>query len=202
MSKVYLRALEPEDFVLINIWRNSRELQALTCGHFRYVSKLIEKKWVESKAASNEKDVYLAICSTEAPHHMIGYASLNDVNHLDRKAHWGGIVIDPDYHHDFDYLLDSVLLILQHAFDDLNLNRLTGSCLSEHKASRRMMEMACFICEGEERQSIYKNATYHNVLKYSILASEYYENLSCGAYEKAEMLKRLVNIKKNKIGKQ
>jgi hypothetical protein len=40
---VYLRAFEPNDYLLINNWRNDRSIQKRTCGNFRYVSTEMEK---------------------------------------------------------------------------------------------------------------------------------------------------------------
>lgn len=202
MSKVFLRAFEEGDVKLVNEWRNNRRVQSLTCGHFRYVSSAMEKNWVENKMLNNVTDVYLAICLNDSSKKMIGYASINQINYLDRKAHWGGIVIDSTFQSDFDCLIDSIKLILQHAFDDLNLHRLTGSCISEHKASQSMMEMMGFSCEGIERDSLYKNGTYHNIHLYSLLDEEYYSYVRENGYTRDSIFQRLLTIKKNKITKK
>lgn len=197
MLKVYLRAFEEDDVKHVNKWRNDKHVQSLTCGHFRYVSSMMERKWVESKMLNNTSDVYLAICLNDGSNRMIGYVSINRISYIDRKAHWGGIVIDSDFQSDFDCLIDSINLVLQHAFDDLNLHRLTGSCLSEHKASRSMMEMMGFTCEGVERESIYKNGEYHNIVLYSLLDTEYYSCVRDNGYTKDVIFQRLLASKKH-----
>lgn len=197
MKSVFLRAFEKEDFYLINKWRNSRNIQQLTCGHFRFVSSEMERNWVQEKMLNNTRDVYLSICRNDSSQRMIGYTSINDINHLDRKARGGGIVIHDDEEPTGEYLIDASLLKLQHVFDDLNLHRYTGSCLEEHTSSRLMMEMLGYKYEGCERDAIYKNGRFHNVLHFSLLSTEYYKMLNNDEYSVSAIRKRLLSARRN-----
>lgn len=196
MRNIFLRAFEPEDYLTINKWRNDPKVQEKTCGHFRYVSTQMEKAWVTDKMMNNSKDIYLAICLNDDSKQMVGYTSLNDIDHVNRKVHWGGIVIDDNFQ-DGSILIDTFLLVAQHAFDNLGIHRLTGRCLDHHVNSRCMMEMFGFKLDGIERESVYKLHQYHNVCFYSILEGEYYDLLSSDGYSELAIAKRSKASMKN-----
>jgi len=192
---VYLRAFESGDYKIINKWRNNQQLYSKTVGMFRYVSSEMEKAWVESKMMSNAKDAYFAICLNDGSDKMVGYTSINDIDHINRKAHGGGIVIDPEYQSG-DVLIDTNLLGFHHVFDNLGMHRYTGSCLECHTDSRIMMEMMGYKLEGIERESQYKFHKYNNLCKYSLLDSEYYELLNSGGYSELSIAKRVRALRK------
>lgn len=194
---VYLRAFEPEDYKLINKWRNDFEIQSLTCGHFRYVSTIMEKSWTENLMLNNKENVYLSIILNDGSDKMIGYTSINNINHIDRKAHGGGIVIGDKETRGADILTDTFILLFQHAFDDLNLHRLTGACLEEHTDSRLMMETMGMKMEGIEYDSICKLGKYHNVCKYAILSNDYYRMTNNGDFSMKSFLQRYKQAKSN-----
>lgn len=196
MKSVYLRAFEPDDYLVINTWRNDCEVQRMTCGHFRYVSSEMEKNWVHQKMMENSQNVYLAICRNDTSCQMIGYTSINNINHMDRSAHGGGMVLKEDSQRSGEYLLDAFLLKTQHVFDDLNIHRISGSCLESHISSRLMMEMMGYTLEGVERDAVYKHGRFHNVVRYSLLSTEYYDFVNSGGYSESAIGKRLLNARK------
>lgn len=194
---VYLRAFEPEDYKLINTWRNDYDIQSLTCGHFRYVSTEMEKDWANTQMLNNRENVYLAIVLNDGSDKMIGYTSINNINHIDRKAHGGGIVIGDKGARGAEILTDTFFLIFKHAFYDLNLHRFTGACLEEHTQSRLMMETMGMKLEGMEYESICKMGRYHNVCKYAILSNDYYRMLKNDDFLMKGYLKRFKTAKTN-----
>jgi len=171
---VYLRALDVDDYVLVNKWRNDDEIQSLTGGNRYYVSSAMEKKWVEEKALDNSKDVYWAICLKETDE-MIGYISINNIDWRNRKADWGGIVVGERAHRSRGCASEASYLMMEYVFCELGLHRLTGHWLEEHKTSILMGRMLGFKQEGVLRDNIYKDNAFHNVVIMSILKSEFAE---------------------------
>ena len=196
-KNIYLRLFEPEDYEKTYVWHNDRAVQKMTCGPIRFVSKEIERKWVYDKATNNTKDIYLAICLNNTDE-MVGYISLNDIDLLNRSVHGGGIVIDKKYQ-DGVIWYEAGDLVRRYAFDELNMNRYTASCLAEHKASRMIVEACGYTLEGIRRESVYKDGRYHDVCCYSLLRSEYYKLREEGRYDFSTFLKhmRILN-KQNK----
>lgn len=171
---IYLRLFEPEDFERTYAWRNDFAMQKLTCGPIRFVSKEIERKWVYEKSTANSKDIYIAICANDSDK-MIGYMSLNEIDYISRSCVGGGIVIgDPDYRDGFAYI-EAELMEFDYVFNQLNLNRYSGECLSDHIMSRANLLGLGFRQEGIKRQAVYKNGKYNDVIIFSLLREDYYK---------------------------
>lgn len=197
---IYLRMLDADDWEKTYVWHNDAEIQKMTCGPIISSSKEIEKQWALSKASHNRDEIYFAICSLDNDE-MIGFASLNDINHLFSSCYWGGIVIgDKSYRSGTEYLQAS-LLILDYAFNRLNLNRVTGSCLEEHLLSRSQMPALFFTEEGVGREAVIKNRKKHNEYHYSLLLNEYREHIEKGDYDIDQIIMRIVSNSK-KIKKE
>lgn len=194
---IFLRAFEPDDYLLINKWRNDKKIQEKTMGLIRYVSTEMEKVWAHDKMLNNTKEIYLAICSIDTKE-MVGYVSINNIDLINRKADGGGIVIGNEIYRNGKTLIDTSLLLFEHVFDHLGLNRYSGVCLETHIDSRIMMEIMGFRLEGIELESVYKFHKYHNACKYVLLASDYYRILSENGYSELAVAKR-AKVLKNKL---
>ena len=179
-EKIYLRAFEPEDYILINKWRHDPEIQKLVGIHYRYISSEMEKEWVRGKMMNNTKDIYLSVCLNDESREMIGYTSINDIDYINRSAFGGGIVIGNRQFQDGEIMREVGSKTLELVFNHLNLNRFSGACLAEHKVSQIMMEAGGFTLEGIQRQAVYKDGSYHDLMYFSLLREEYYQSLQEG----------------------
>ena len=178
---IYLRLFEPEDYEKTYMWHNDFDTQKSTCGPIRFVSKEIEKNWVLSKSNSNQRDIYLAICLIENDE-MIGWYSISNIDYLNRKCHCSGVVIGDKRYRDGIAYQEAGDLAFKYIINELNMNRITGSCLREHILSRANMEASFWKLEGIERQAIFKNGEYHDICHYAILREEYLEHKRNGDY--------------------
>ena len=138
MKSIYFRAFEEGDHVLINKWRNDPKIQALTGGNVRYVSSEMEREWVRSKMMNNRRDMYFAICLNDGAHRMICYCSINNIDYLNRKAEQGGLVLGEEEFCDGMTWVDSITELIDYEFMQLNMNRVYGTSLAEHKTTRVM----------------------------------------------------------------
>lgn len=195
LDNIFFRAFEPNDYLIINRWRNDPEIQRMTAGTFRYVSSEMEKEWVKSKILNNTRDIYLAICPKDKPDMMIGYTSINDIDYTQRSAHGGGIVIgDPEFR-DGSVRLEVGIKIRKYVFETLNMHRFSGACLADHLISRITIEASGFILEGRKRDAVFKNGKYHDLLIFSLLKDEYFEHLKLGTYDYVNYAKRVRELK-------
>lgn len=193
---VFLRGFNPEDYILINRWRNDREIQSLTGGTFRYVSIEMEKEWVAKKMMDNLNNIYLAICPKENPNLMVGYTSINSIDYIHRSAHGGGIVIGDKNYRDGVIRFEASCLVREHVFEDMNLHRFSAACLSEHLVSRITIEASGFVLEGVKREAVYKAGKYHDLLQYSLLKEEYESLKKNNAYSIRNYVKNVQKLRK------
>lgn len=181
---VYLRLMEPEDYVNTYRWRNDFAMQSSIGGPVRFISKEMERNWAQKVSLDNTNNLYLAICLIENDQ-MIGWYSINDIDYRNRKCYCGGVVIGEKQYRDGMAYTEAGDLAFHYIINELNMNRITGTCLREQVMSRAVMEASFWTLEGIAREAIFKNGRYHDICHYAILRSEYFEHLKNGDYEVA-----------------
>lgn len=188
---VYLRLLEPEDYVNTYRWRNDLEIQSsIGGGPMRFISKEMEHNWTQKVSLDNTNNLYLAICLIENDQ-MIGWYSINDIDYRNRKCFCGGVVIGEKKYRDGIAYKEAGNLAFRYIINELNMNRVTGSCLREQVMSRAMMEASFWKLEGIAREAVFKNGDYHDKCYYAILRSEYFEHLKNGDYEESAVMRNI-----------
>lgn len=192
-SSIFLRAFESDDYVLINKWRNDPEIHKYTGGHILFVSQEREKAWVNEKAMNNRDSIYLAICTNDENKYMIGYISLVDIDHWNRTANVGGILIGDKKHSNSYAAIEASLMLFKYAFEELNINRLYGRAFTDHTNAYYMNKALMYHFEGVLRQSAFKHGTYHDEYIFSILESEYREYVTNGLYDKKVVMRRMLD---------
>ena len=169
--KVFLRGFNISDNEKIYPWLLEKKNQSHTCGNSYFASKDYVQKWLEGKIFGS-KDVYMAICLSETEE-IIGYTSINDIDHRNRKAVGGGILIGNKEYCNTGIAIEAMNLVIKHVFEELNINLLWTYVLEEHLAAIRNCEKVGFKKTGVLPQSVYKGGKYHNQVILCILKEEY-----------------------------
>ena len=172
--KVYLRAFEQGDLDLVHQWHNDDEITDLMGGRKFFISKERERTWLEDKMFNDRDQLYCAICITDSSK-IIGYTSLNEIEHVHRKAFWGGIVIGDKTERNKGFATSAAIQLLKYGFCELNLNKIYGKWLDTNKTSLFMGKMLGFKYEGTLREDIFKGNKYHDIIIMSILKQEFEE---------------------------
>lgn len=170
-SKLYLRAFEYEDLAIINKIRNDIELFEYTCGNKYYISKERDRKWIEDKIFNNYSQLYLMLCNVES-NIPIGYVAVTNIDYINRKAEYGGIVVAKEFTGK-GYGTEASQLLIKHMFEELGMNMIYGYWREDHKASLRMAEKTGFKKDGLLRDFVFKQNKFYNAYICSILKSEY-----------------------------
>lgn len=169
-NRVYLRALELEDYKTSILWRNDDEISTMLSGQKFFVSEEIEKRWV-TDAVYNEKNVRLAVCTIDE-NKYIGNVYLTDLNMVNRSANSHVLIGDKDYWR-YGYGSEALRLLLYYAFNELGLNRIQAGIIDTNIASLKMHEKCGYKVEGVKRQAIFKRGRFHDQTILSILREEY-----------------------------
>lgn len=169
-KRVYLRALEPDDYKTSVAWRNDDEISGMLSGQKFFVSAENEKHWV-ADAVYNEKNVRLAVCTIEDDKY-IGNVYLTDLNMVNRCAHSHVLIGDKDYW-SHGYGSEALRLLMDYAFNELGLNRIEAGIIDTNIASLKMHEKCGYKVEGVKRQAIFKRGHFHDHTVLSILREEY-----------------------------
>lgn len=169
--RVYLRALEPDDYKVSIKWRKDPETWKTLVGPRYFVSEAYEKKWVENKIFNSKNSLVLAICLKENEEY-IGNVYLNDINWRNRSASSGKIIGEKKYRGK-GLGTEATLLLLYHAFIELGLQRIESRQLTDNIASIRSLEKCGYKHEGVLRRAVYKNGKYRDINVMSILREEF-----------------------------
>ena len=169
--RVYLRALEPDDYKTSYQWRQDEEIWDMVIGRRYYVSKEYERQWVERLVSSQSSEVRLAVC-TKADETYIGNIYLTEIDNFNKNAEFGKLIGDKRYWRS-GYATEATLLMLRHAFYDLGLERISARQLLSNKASIRVNEKCGFMNEGIARRAIFKNGTFQDLNVMACLRSDF-----------------------------
>ena len=170
-KRLYLRAFEYDDLAFINKLRNDDMFFTLTCGNKYYISSERNRKWIEDKIFNNHSQLYLMLCIIDDSR-PIGYICSTNIDYVNRKAQWGGIVIAKEFAGK-GYGTEGGQLLLEHLFGELGMHMVYTFVREDHAASLRLTEKVGFQKDGLVRDYIYKQNKFHNAYLCSILKSEY-----------------------------
>lgn len=177
-KKLYLRGIEKEDLSgNMFQWANDPEVTyymvmgAIPNSGSIYCSwNTLEEEY--EKLRKSEKDIVFAIVDKESDN-MIGVVGLYDISWIPRHAELRIVIGEKDFWGK-GYGTEATKLVVDYAFDKLNLNKVYMGVNAEHKRAIKAYKNAGFIEEGILRKEQYRNSKYYDAVRMGILREEYY----------------------------
>lgn len=171
-KRIRLRAVEHTDLPSFVAWLNDPEVTAgLTMCH--PLSQADEEHWYESMLGRPQEEHPLCIEVKEASGwKLIGDMGLMGFDWRNRSAEVG-ILIGEKQLWNQGYGSEAMALMLRHAFNTLNLNRVMLRVYETNLRAIRSYEKVGFVHEGRQRQAEFRNGRFFDVLLMSILRSEW-----------------------------
>jgi RimJ/RimL family protein N-acetyltransferase len=166
-----LRELEKKDLPKVNKWRNNPDLIALLGAPFRFINLNVDEKWFESYMANRGNTIRCAIVEGDNDD-ILGLVSLVSIDYMNQSAEFHIMIGDKD-NQGKGIGTFAVNAMLQHAFYNMNLQRIELTVLEDNERARHLYEKVGFIQEGIKRKAKYKNGKFINMIVYSILKEEY-----------------------------
>ncbi|MFQ6014718.1 MAG: GNAT family N-acetyltransferase [Anaerolineae bacterium] len=167
-NKVRLRAIEREDLSRFVRWLNDPEVvQYLTI--YTPFSMAEEERWFE-RQLEDDSSTILAIETLDGTH--IGNVGLHKIDWKNSHAELGIFIGEKEYW-DQGYGSDAVMAMLNFAFNEMNLHRVSLGVYAFNKRAIRCYEKCGFRHEGTEREVVFKNGNYHDHLIMGILRHEF-----------------------------
>lgn len=167
----HLRELERKDLPAINKWRNNPELIALLGAPFRYINLDVDIKWYESYMGNRGNAVRCAI-TEDSSDDILGLVSLVSINYMNQSAEFH-IMIGDTQNQGRGLGTFAVNSMLNHAFNNMNLQRVELTVLEDNTRAKHLYEKCGFVYEGKKRKAKYKNGQFVDMLMYSILKPEF-----------------------------
>ena len=168
-DNIYLRILEREDIIRNTRWLNSEYINDIM-GYLPNMSLSQQYEWYDNLKNDNNRFVF-AICLKDNDQH-IGNVGLGKVDYISRHAMYS-IYIAEQEHQSKGIGTISTRLILNFAFNRLNLHKIYLQTSRRFSNAIKMYERIGFVKEGVLRQHYYSNGKYEDKIIYSILRAEY-----------------------------
>lgn len=166
---ITLRAIEETDASVFYEMINSPEIEGSVLGNSYPVSMEQQKNWI--KNLGNGNIVRYAIDNGEG---AVGMCSISSIDMRNRTANLNVKLLQSERGR--GYAKKALILVIDYCFLELNMNCLTANILARNTRSQKLFEKVNFICEGVQRQRVYKSGEYLDVLSYSLLRDEYERN--------------------------
>jgi len=159
-GKLYLRALEENDLEGKYLdWLNDYEVtKYMESGIFPNTRKHMEDYFNEVGRSSN--NVLLAIIDKKTEKH-IGNVRLGPINWIHRTS-FLGIMIGEKGFWGKGYATEALKLVVDYAFNRLNLHKISAGMNASNEASTRAYEKAGFEVEGRRKEELYVDGRYHD----------------------------------------
>lgn len=172
MQEYYLRELSSADAAIINRWRNDRALVGWLGAPYRYIAEEVDASWVSRYLANRSNCVRLAVC-VKGTNQVIGAAYLLSIDWIARSSEFAIWIGEKEFHSKGVGRF-STEKVLEHAFNDLNLNRVHLMVLEHNKRAIELYQKMGFSVEGVHREAVFKEGKYFNMVAMSILAAEFF----------------------------
>jgi RimJ/RimL family protein N-acetyltransferase len=171
-GKVRLRAFREDDLKNSLAWLNNPAVTRYLLN-MRPWSLVEEKAWIERTMRNEDPSaVTLVVETTDGEY--VGSTGLMQIDRRNRSAE-AGIVIGRPEEWGRGLGTDAMKGLLRHAFEELNLHRVSLRVYSFNERAMRSYAKLGFVEEGRLRQAMYRHGAWHDVVLMSILADEWFE---------------------------
>lgn len=198
-STVAFRDFEERDIDFIYKCKNDEKLNSMIVGNWHPFTREEAEKWVHGCMGEHETYKFWAVCTNDDKKRIVGWVSISNIDRKNQSVCFHGIVIaDSNYNDGFAWI-ESYLYIYQYCFEVLGMNRVYGESIVGHKQSGKIGKILQVPHEGIKRQAIYRNGKFYDLSFGALLREEYFKHKEDGDYEMKAILKRIYNLRKNKL---
>ena len=167
-KKVNLRPFSKTDIPLITKWINDPEVREFIAQTFPKTEK-DEEDWF-NKLGSDQKNVVLGIETKNSI--LIGIMGIHRINWIDRTAITGAVIGEKEYWNK-GYGTDAKMILLEYAFNTLNLRRISSSVIAYNKRSLHYSLHCGYKIEGKKRKHIFKKGKFRDLIELGLFREEW-----------------------------
>lgn len=165
-----LREISIKDMETINLWRNNPELIQYLGAPYRFIDLQVDKEWFDNYMKNRNTTIRCSIVDKNDK--ILGLISLVSINYINQSAELH-IMIGMEEERCKGMGTFAICTMIEHAFIDLNLQRIQLSVLEDNLRAIHVYEKIGFKREGVLRQCVYKQGVFKNLFIYGILRNEY-----------------------------
>ncbi len=169
-GRIYLRGVRPSDVnEAYYRWMNDPEVTGYLESRFCPNSMEGLRDYVTSKLGDRD-NIFLAIVVKEGDRH-IGNIKLGPINWVHRFADIGLMIGEKDCWGK-GYATEAIRLVVDYAFRELNLHKLTAGCYDLNEGSVKAFKKVGFEVEGVRKKYFYYRGSYVNGVLLGLLNND------------------------------
>ena len=168
-NSVNLRSLELEDLEMLKKWRNNK-VNRIHTREFRLLNMVNQKHWFDSIHKDNPpKFIMFGVADKQKK--LIGVCGLTYIDWKNRHCEISIIIFKKNWQKS-KQAEDTVLLLTDHAFGELNMHRLWVEIFDTIPENIEFFESMNFVKEGMLRDKLWRDRKWHNSFIYSKLVND------------------------------
>lgn len=167
---VSLRILQKTDIETTTQWLNSDYISNIM-GYLPVFSLSQQYDWYEKLKVDQARFVFAIIINQSQKH--IGNIALGNIDYINSHAMFS-IFIAQENSHKKGFGTESTKLLLNFAFNRINLNKIYLQTSSRFTGAIKMYEKIGFKKDGVMRDHFYFDGKYEDKIIYSLLKKEFY----------------------------
>lgn len=169
---INLKLLSEEDIENSNWygWFNSEETTKYMQKHYIPNSEYKQKNFL-CKLEEDSSKIQLGIVTVKDSK-FIGIVSIQNINNINRTAEISLMIGEKEYRK-AHFTEEAMRLMIEHAFETLNLRKIYGGTISEEWAFY-LKRMFGFQDEGLFKEHVYKNGEYKDIFRIALFKKSYY----------------------------
>lgn len=168
-ERIYLRSVEEADLELLTCWRNNPLVWRNFFTPFLF-SMAGQRRWYEDLLNNPAKTMFMVV--TPDGHQTIGATGLDHIDHRQRQAEMGPILVDPQ-EWGKGYAPDINNAVLHYGFGELNLQRIYVKSLAWNQPAIRACKRSGLKVEATLRQAAFVDGQFQDVVLLAILREEW-----------------------------
>lgn len=168
--RVYLRPIEESDLHAITVMINDENMTQYL-GSDTPRSTEDERAWLENLSKNRDKDQVLAVVLIENEA-LIGLMGVHGINLKDGIAKTGAFIGKKECRGK-GYGTEAKMLLMNYAFNTLNIRKLCSEHLAFNDASRKYQEKCGYKQEGYLRAHRFKNGAYHDCVVTAVFREDW-----------------------------
>lgn len=169
-KKVYLRPILKEDLELLVRWINDPEVTQFL-KVVMPMSPEEEWEWFEGLRKRKPRDVVFGIALTKT-NELIGNTGLHRIDSVNRTATTGTLIGRKDLWGQ-GYGTEAKMLLLDYAFNTLNLRKICSQVHSSNPRSQRCQEKCGYKVEGRFKDHIFRNGEYVDLVQLAVFRDDF-----------------------------
>ena len=167
--RIFLRPPTKVDIPILLRWLNDEEVRSYLVRYWP-LSEKEELEWVERANIRDGSDLVLLICLADG--RPIGSIGLHKINRKDQTAETGTVIGEKGLWSQ-GYGTEAKMILLNYAFNTLNLRKIVSHVYAFNGRSRRYSEKCGYKLEGVLKKHVFVDGEYCDVYCLAVFREEW-----------------------------